>query len=260
MCGFATTFFLSKDINGPSEGGKCVQCLRKEVDIVEGISRKGAIEQCGTCGHKESDFKSPSLLECEGRAYTKSPTHKHSTVATRGKYLKPPWVRCELESRELLGVCLRHIKGITRDHNLVDANFIYTEPHSKELKRGIVRTSVLASLYLFPDQVKITLQKEALAGIVLQQSVVVELRVNALQCPDCRKSFTKHTWESCVQVRQRVEHRRSLLHLEQLILQHKAHQRLIGLEHKKEGLDFFFSRHRDSEAFVAFVKAWSVAR
>mmetsp|Transcript_72468 Transcript_72468/g.172752 ORF Transcript_72468/g.172752 Transcript_72468/m.172752 type:complete len:532 (-) Transcript_72468:108-1703(-) len=196
------------EINGPSEGGRCAQCLRREVDIGEGISRHHNLERCGTCS----------------------------------KYLKPPWVHCEPESRELLGVCLKHIKGISREHKLVDANFIYTEPHSKELK------------------VKLLLQKEAMAGVVVQQAVVVDFRVNNLQCGDCKKSFTKHTWESCVQVRQRVDHRRSLLHLEQMILQHKAHQRLIGLEHKKDGLDFFFSRHRDCEAFVAFVKAWSVAK
>lgn len=107
---------------------------------------------------------------------------------------------------------------------------------------------------------KLTLQMEAEPGLVVRQSMVVEVRVDDLQCPDCKKSFTRHTWESSVQIRQRTEHRRTLLRLEQLILQHKAHKQLIGLAHTKEGIDFFFERHRDSQAFVAFVKAWAVAR
>ena len=51
------------------------------------------------------------------------------------RYLKPPnaWMECELESRELLSICLRRIKGL-KTVKLVDVGFIWTEPHSKRLK------------------------------------------------------------------------------------------------------------------------------
>mmetsp|Transcript_25070 Transcript_25070/g.46053 ORF Transcript_25070/g.46053 Transcript_25070/m.46053 type:complete len:628 (-) Transcript_25070:4-1887(-) len=196
------------EITGPSHGARCAQCLQREVDITEGISRREHIEKCGTCG----------------------------------RYQKPPWVQCEPESRDLLALCLRHVRGITREHRLVDAGFIWTEPHSKELK------------------VKLVLQKEAMAGVLVQQNLVVEIRVNDLQCPDCKKAFTKHTWESSVQVRQRAERRRTLMNLERLIIQNGAHQNLIGLEHTKEGVDFFFKRQHDAQAFVTFVKACAVVK
>lgn len=195
-------------VTGPCHGARCAHCLQKEIDITEGIGRRVHIHRCGTCG----------------------------------RYQKPPYVHCEPDSRELLGVCLRHVKGMGREHKLLDANFIWTEPHSKELK------------------VKLVLQKEALAGVVVQQSMVVEYRVDDKQCPECQKSYTKHTWESCVQVRQRAEHRRTLLRLEQLIIDHRVHQQLMGLERTKDGVDFFFSRHNDALAFVAFIKAWAVVR
>lgn len=57
------------------------------------------------------------------------------------RYLRPPWVACELESRELLAVCLKKITGLQKV-KLVDATFVWTEPHSRRIK------------------VKLTIQKE----------------------------------------------------------------------------------------------------
>ncbi|CAJ1350962.1 unnamed protein product, partial [Effrenium voratum] len=191
-------------------GARCVQCLRREVDVGAGVNRRAAVQRCGTCG----------------------------------RWLRPGggWAVADMESRELLAICLKSIKGIGKHLQLVNASFIWTEPHSKELK------------------VKLELQQEAMVGVVVRQAVIVELRVNNLQCTDCKKSYTKHTWDSSVQVRQRSEHRRTLMMLEQLILQHKAHKNLIQLNNTKDGLDFFFSRERDAQDFVAFLKSWAVVR
>jgi NMD protein affecting ribosome stability and mRNA decay len=51
------------------------------------------------------------------------------------RYLQPPseWVPCALESRELLSLCLKKLKGLNRV-KLVDAGFVWTEPHSKRIK------------------------------------------------------------------------------------------------------------------------------
>lgn len=51
------------------------------------------------------------------------------------RYLQPPsaWVSCALESRELLAICLKKLKGLNKVH-LVDAGFVWTEPHSKRVK------------------------------------------------------------------------------------------------------------------------------
>lgn len=61
------------------------------------------------------------------------------------RYLQPPstWLSAALESRELLAICLKRLKGLNKVH-LVDAGFIWTEPHSKRVK------------------VKLTVQKEVI--------------------------------------------------------------------------------------------------
>jgi nonsense-mediated mRNA decay protein 3 len=81
-----------------------------------------------------------------------------------GRYQKPPYVRVELESREMLALCLQKIKGLNKEVKLVDASFIWTEPHSKRIK------------------VKLTIQKEVFHGAILQQQFVVEFVVQNQQC------------------------------------------------------------------------------
>lgn len=55
------------------------------------------------------------------------------------RYFEPPteWVACTLESRELLSLCLKRLKGLN-EVQLVDAGFVWTEPHSKRLKVNIL--------------------------------------------------------------------------------------------------------------------------
>ena len=52
-----------------------------------------------------------------------------------GRYLVPPkqWIRAELESKELLTFCIKRVKGLQKV-KLIDASFIWTEPHSKRIK------------------------------------------------------------------------------------------------------------------------------
>jgi hypothetical protein len=51
------------------------------------------------------------------------------------RYLNPPayWVTCTLESRELMALCLKRLKNLSKV-KLIDANFVWTEPHSKRIK------------------------------------------------------------------------------------------------------------------------------
>lgn len=51
------------------------------------------------------------------------------------RYLQPPgeWIHAVLESKELMSLCLKKLKGLNRV-KLIDASFVWTEPHSKRLK------------------------------------------------------------------------------------------------------------------------------
>lgn len=182
----------------------CVNCIRTQVDITEGIPKQDHVQFC---------------KDCE-------------------RYLNPPnhWVTASLESKELLSLCLKRIKGLNKV-KLVDANFVWTEPHSRRLK------------------VKLTIQREVFNGTILQQAFVVEFVVNTQQCEDCQRVAAKDTWTAVVQLRQRVGHKRTILFLEQLILKHAAHQNTINIREQPDGLDFFYSHRGHAQTFLSFLQS-----
>lgn len=94
----------------------------------------------------------------------------------------------------------------------MDASWIWTEPHSRRLK------------------VKLTVQKEVGNGAVLQQAMTVTFVVRNQQCDTCAAAFTNNTWTAVVQVRQRVDHKRTFFYLEQLILKHSAHSQCTNIQ------------------------------
>lgn len=190
------------DMIPPNPASMCVTCLKSQVDVTEGVSRQVMLPWCKGCN----------------------------------RYLKPGWTEAELESRQLLGICLGKIKGL-QNCKLVDASFIWTEPHSKRLK------------------VKLSLQKEVVAGAIMQQNLVVEFVVQNLQCDDCKKSFTPHTWNAAVQVRQKAPHKRSFFMLEQLILKHDAHDKVLFIKEVPDGVDFFFASRSKAQGFAHFVQS-----
>lgn len=118
-----------------------------------------------------------------------------------------------------MALCLKQVKGLKRV-KLVDAGFVWTEPHSRRIK------------------VKLTIQKEVLNGTLLQQSFVVEFVVTNLQCDDCKKTYTPHLWVAQVQLRQRVDHKRTFLFLEQLIIKHNAAEKCLSIKEMHDGIDF----------------------
>jgi nonsense-mediated mRNA decay protein 3 len=97
-------------------------------------------------------------------------------------------------------------------------------------------------------------------GVVLQQAFEVEYVVAYQQCPDCAKSYTANTWRACVQVRQKVPHKRTFLYLEQLILKHGAHKDTINIKEVKDGLDFYFAARNQAEKFVDFLNSVAPVR
>ncbi|TKA33758.1 hypothetical protein B0A50_00594 [Salinomyces thailandicus] len=183
-------------------GALCSDCLKLTVDITQGIDREGTLFTCRDCD----------------------------------RWYSPPqtWIVAAPESRELLALCLRKLKGLNKSR-IIDAAFIWTEPHSRRVK------------------VKITVQQEAFQGTILQQTFEVEFVQQNRQCPDCAKSFTHNTWRAVVQVRQKVPHKRTFLYLEQLILKQGAHKDTINIKEVPNGIDFFFAERNHAEKFVDFL-------
>lgn len=182
----------------------CYDCIKLNVDITDGIPREANLSFCRNCE----------------------------------RFLQPPtnWIKAELESRELLALCLRRLKGLNKVR-LIDAAFIWTEPHSRRVR------------------VKLTVQGEAFQNAIIQQSFEVEYVVIAMQCPDCAKSYTAHTWNTAVQIRQKVPHKRTFLYLEQLILRHNAHVDTIFIKETKDGLDFYYAKQNHAVKMIDFLNS-----
>ena len=154
-------------------------------------------------------------------------------------------IGCELESRELMALCLNSVSGLKQKRKgdvggrvrLVDAAWVWTEPHSMRLK------------------IRLTIQREVSAGgTILQQSFVVTFVVRNQQCVECQAAFRQGSWKSLVQVRQRVGHKRTFLYLEQLILKHGAHRGCLSIETFKDGMDFYFPDKGKAARFISFLE------
>lgn len=85
----------------PNAANMCVNCIRTQVDITEGLQKHVTILHCPECN----------------------------------SYLQPPktWIKAQLESKELLTFCIKRLKNLNKV-KLVHAEFIWTEPHSKRIK------------------------------------------------------------------------------------------------------------------------------
>ncbi|KAJ5980858.1 NMD protein affecting ribosome stability and mRNA decay [Penicillium waksmanii] len=183
-------------------GALCQDCVRLSVDVSQGVQRESTLHFC---------------KDCE-------------------RWLQPPtsWLVAAPESKELLAICLRRLRGLSKVR-IIDASFIWTEPHSRRVK------------------VKLTIQQEAFQGTIIQQSFEVEYVVATQQCPDCQKSFTHHAWRASIQLRQKVPHKRTFLYLEQLILKNGAHKDTVNIKEAKDGLDFYYAKRNEAERMVEFL-------
>lgn len=154
-----------------------------------------------------------------------------------GRYQTGPttWQHADLESPQLLSICLSKVTGL-KDMKIVDSQFLFTEAHSRRIR------------------ISLTLQKEALNGTVLRQTVIVTFVVNIVQCPKCVEAATpREHWIANVQLRQNVRHKRSLFRLEQLILKHRAHAGTTSLERVDDGVDFHFADKAGANRFINFL-------
>ena len=184
----------------PNTANMCPSCLATKVDITEGIAKELVVHHC----------------------------------KGRDRYLRPPWTFVKPESKELMALLLRKIRGL-KQVRLVDANFIWTEPHSKRIK------------------VKLKVQKEQFSKLVLQQEFAVEYVVANQFCDDCHMTAAGQTWQAVVQVRQKVSHKKTFLFLEQLILKHNAHDATLSIKPLPDGIDFFFATRSHAVRFIDFV-------
>jgi len=185
----------------------CIDCLKAQVDVTGGIEKNGEVVQCRKC--------------------------------ERWHIFQDKWTYYALESAGLLSACLRKINGLNNSRTkLLDAHWIWTEPHSDRLKISVdIESEVL------DDKVK------------LQQKAVIEFVVKHKQCMECIREATDHSWGAMIQIRQKVGHKQSLFLLEHLLTQAGLHNLMINITICKEGLDLFFKVRNQAERVVSFISS-----
>ncbi|KAI8122802.1 hypothetical protein FF38_01790 [Lucilia cuprina] len=188
----------------PNSHNMCLTCLREHIDITAGICKQVELQFCKGCD----------------------------------RFLQPPgeWINAKWESRELLGLCLKKLKGL-KNLQLIDACFIWTERHSKRLK------------------VKLVVEGNAADFSSLRQGIIIDYTIQNLMCNECHRVEAKDYWRCVVQVRQHAENKKTYLYLEQLILKHKAHENTLGIKPVHGGLDFFYASENHARKMVNFLES-----
>lgn len=186
----------------PNEINICLKCLNKKVEIESDIVKNFNIFRCRTCNRWLKDQK---------------------------------WWKADWGSAQLLGICLKKIQNLKKI-KIIDASFIWTEPHSKKIK------------------IQCVVQKEVLTKVILEKKVICQFSIENKQCNDCAVSYTEHTWQSVVQVRQKVKHKKTFIRLEQLMIKYNIAHKCVGIKYQLNGLDFFFGNHSSAYHFVSFFR------
>lgn len=210
----------------PNAANQCSTCLAQEFDLQDRLQRgpggadKITIHQCRLCRR----FKR---------------TEKH-------------WEHAEHESPQLLSICLKHIPALQHQAasgssgggnnaplHLVDAGWIWTEPHSMRYKlRLTVRTEI--------------------QNVKVQQRVMVLLHCAFLMCSECNREFTNRTWQSVVQLRQKRTDdapKKGLAALEMALAKNKeVRKHVLKIDNTANGFDFYFLSIPHAQAFVAYLQ------
>ncbi|GMI57190.1 hypothetical protein ScalyP_jg3556 [Parmales sp. scaly parma] len=225
----------------PSTKSSLIPCVLCGLPIIS-----NSANQCAACLRQQFDLKA----------------HLHSTRGTAQELHIFRCKRClryqspsnekhyefhEEEAPELLTMCLKAIPALQMKGQatgikitLLDAGFIWTEPHSMRIK------------------LKLTVKAEILelGNLALQQRVGVELFVRNRQCQDCQKEFQNQTWMGKVQLRQKRTDglKKGLAVVEANIANSsEIRKHIYNLETCRNGFDFYFSTISHATQFVAFL-------
>lgn len=191
-----------------SLGNMCARCLSQQVDLVGHLEPNGDLISCQDCGR--------SLF------------HQR-------------WLALEPESAELLTLCVKKIKGLEKKKaglKLVEAKFIWTEPHSRRIR------------------VSVTVESEVLSHVVVRQSKCVEFKQVMQMCGLCQRSAMDLNWSWCVQVRQNCAgFKRTFRKLEQDLIRTGMDRHIVSVEEKANGFDLFFAGKSDCKTVLDFLKS-----
>jgi nonsense-mediated mRNA decay protein 3 len=215
-----------------------------------------AANQCGTCLASKIDLAG-ALQAGPGNA--PHVTIHQCRVCRRFARTSAKYEDAEMESPELLSICLKHIPALSSSNSnsssssalghsnlrLIDAGWIWTEPHSMRLQLHLtVRTEVEA--------------------VTIQQRLRVEQHVAWQMCDTCNREFSNRTWHALVQLRQYRSDdapKRGLTALEMALARNKdVRKHVLKMNGCANGFDFYFLQLNEAQLFVSYVHRVSPMR
>jgi nonsense-mediated mRNA decay protein 3 len=200
-----------------------------------------AVNQCSTCLSQEVDLR--GLLQ-RGPGGSDHINIHQCRKCRRFARTERNFVDIELESPELMGICLKHIPALASNASpkiqVKDAIFVWTEPNSMRIK------------------IRLTVRTEVLQAVTIQQRCVVEFIIKWSQCPDCNREYTNRTWQAMVQLRQRRHDddapRKGLVVLEMALARNAAvRKHVLSMDTCKQGFDFYFLSLNDAQTFSSYL-------
>lgn len=123
----------------PNPTNMCVNCIRTQVDITEGIQKQVTVLWCKSCGRYlqppkhwlKADLGGWRAAPLLSRPARRWPRAARSLPASAALLSPAPSSLCLVlptESKELLTYCIKRVRGLSKV-KLVDAAFVWTEPH-----------------------------------------------------------------------------------------------------------------------------------
>jgi nonsense-mediated mRNA decay protein 3 len=220
----------------PNEAAMCLVCLRGQIDVTDGIGRNGEVV-CEPFGHflLLPFFRFNVINVTAG--LVKKILGSFMVLPLQPFHHSPHSFPSELESPGLMALCLRKVTGMSKV-KIIDAFWIWTEPHSKRLK------------------VAMEIEKSVLSDkMALRQRVEIEYIIRNKQCLECIREASEHTWGSQIQLRQRVSTSgsSSLITLESALIKAGMHNLMLSIEVVKQGMNLYFKNKNQAEKVVNFI-------
>lgn len=153
------------------------------------------------------------------------------------RYFQPPkrWESFEWNSKELLAMLLSRVKEL-KEATLLNSKFIFTEENSKKIQIEV--------------QIEQFIENNKIRG-----TVKIQFKRHNKQCPDCQNLEANNFWNSVVQLRHKMNSKRTLLFVEQMCKKHRMYDNTIDVKKVKGGYDFYFSEKNNARKFVRFIES-----
>ncbi|MES1904855.1 MAG: ribosome-binding protein, partial [Paramarteilia canceri] len=101
--------------------------------------------------------------------------------------------------------------------------------------------------------IQIKVQKEVYENFNVEGTLDIEIVKKNLTCPQCHRAEADDYWKCQVQIRQKVNHRRTFYYLEQILLKNKLTHEISSIEKTENGINLFYQDRNAAVRMTNFI-------